>query len=88
MAKKKRPKVYNTLADLEKEFGPSSVGRVLKSFREADEPIHVDLTGPDCEAKFWLEPIVVLAISHGLSKKQLTKLQDSVEKNYDQIVSA
>jgi transcriptional regulator with XRE-family HTH domain len=37
MTKKKRSKAYNTLADLEKEFGPRSVGRVLKSFREADD---------------------------------------------------
>ena len=37
MSTKKGPKAYNTMADLEKEFGPRSVGRVLKSFREADE---------------------------------------------------
>ncbi len=57
-------------------------------FSREEKRIHVHVTGPDGEAKFWLEPIVALAISHGLSKKQLTKLQDSVEKNHDQIVSA
>ena len=37
MSTKKQPKAYFSVADLEKEFGPCSVGRVLKAFREADE---------------------------------------------------
>lgn len=37
MSTKKRPKAYETIDDLEREFGPASVGRVLKAFREADE---------------------------------------------------
>jgi hypothetical protein len=57
-------------------------------FSREEKRIHVHVTGPDGEAKFWLEPIVALAMSQGLSKRQLTKLQDSVEKNYGQIINA
>lgn len=57
-------------------------------FSREEKRIHVHVTGPDGEAKFWLEPIVALATSHGLSKKQLSKLQESVEVHYGEIVSA
>lgn len=58
-------------------------------FFSREEPrIHVHVTGPDGEAKFWLEPIVALATSQGLSKKQLAKIQDSVEAHNGEIVSA
>jgi hypothetical protein len=57
-------------------------------FSREEKRIHVHVTGPDGEAKFWLEPIVALATAHGLSKKQLTKLQESVEAHYGEIVNA
>jgi len=37
MSTRKRSKAYATMEDLELEFGPVRVGRVLKAFREADE---------------------------------------------------
>jgi transcriptional regulator with XRE-family HTH domain len=37
MSIKKRKQNFSTIEDLEKEFGPRSVGRVLKAFREADD---------------------------------------------------
>jgi hypothetical protein len=43
---------------------------------------------PDGEAKFWLEPIVALSTSHGLTKKQLSKMQNIIEERYDEIRGA
>ena len=42
MSTRKKAKSYDSMADLEKEFGPRSVGRVLRSFREADEISQTD----------------------------------------------
>jgi len=49
---------------------------------------HVHITSPDGEAKFWIEPIVSLAISTGLSAKQLKEIQVLVESHIDEISKA
>jgi hypothetical protein len=43
-------------------------------FSREEERAHVHVTCPDGEAKFWLEPIVALHQSFGLSTKQLREL--------------
>ncbi len=55
-------------------------------FSREESRIHVHVTCPEGEAKFWLEPIVALATSHGLSKKQLSTIQKKIEENHDEIV--
>ena len=55
--------------------------------REEKRP-HVHVTCPDGEAKFWLEPIVALNQSFGLSARQLRELQRIVEKRHDEIIRA
>ncbi len=55
-------------------------------FSREEKRIHVHVTGVDGEAKFWLEPIVALANSKGLTKTQLAKIQKSVEEHYHEIV--
>ena len=50
--------------------------------------MHVHISSPDGEAKFWLEPIVALVESQGLSAKQLSTLQKIVEERYDKIKTA
>ena len=55
--------------------------------REEERP-HVHVTCPDGEAKFWLEPIVALQQSVGLSGKQLRELKAIVEKRRDEILRA
>ena len=50
--------------------------------------MHVHVTCADGEAKFWLEPIIALAVSHGLSKKQLSLIQSLVEEHNDEIRKA
>ena len=50
-------------------------------FFSREEPrMHVHVTGTKGEAKFWIEPIVALARSHGLSPQELIRLQKVVEK--------
>ena len=42
----------------------------------------------DGEAKFWIEPVVAVAASKGLKKKQLNRLQTIVEEHLDEIEAA
>jgi hypothetical protein len=51
-------------------------------------PIHIHVTGEDGEAKFWVEPIVSLAMYHGLSSRRLREIQKVVEAHEDEIVAA
>ena len=57
-------------------------------FSREEERAHVHVTCADGEAKFWLEPIVALNQSFGLSAKQLRELQRIVEKRRDEILQA
>ena len=47
--------------------------------------MHVHITSPDGEAKFWLEPMVALADYSGYSEKQLKELAKIVEKHDKEI---
>ena len=55
--------------------------------REEERP-HVHVTSADGEAKFWLEPIIALADSTGLSKKQLATIQKTIVERYHEIRGA
>ncbi|MEK6742675.1 MAG: DUF4160 domain-containing protein [Nitrospirota bacterium] len=50
--------------------------------------IHVHVTCEDGEAKFWLEPLVSLAVYHGLNQKKLQEIQKIVEVRADEIKKA
>ncbi|MBI4025922.1 MAG: DUF4160 domain-containing protein [Verrucomicrobia bacterium] len=55
-------------------------------FFSREEPRrHVHVLSPDGEAKFWLEPVIELAVSKGLSAVELTELQRIVEERQDEI---
>jgi len=54
-------------------------------FSREETRIHVHVTSPDGEAKFWLEPIIALACHYGLSDKQLNELQEIVEERKNEI---
>ena len=41
--------------------------------------MHVHVSGPEGEAKFWLDPTVALADYTGYSARKLKKLQKEVE---------
>lgn len=46
---------------------------------------HVHVRSADGEAKFWLEPEVELAKSHGLSQRELKELGKIVKEEADEI---
>ena len=48
--------------------------------------MHVHVSCPDGEAKFWIEPIVSLYQHFGLAPKRLRELQKIVERHKDEIV--
>ena len=53
-------------------------------FRE-ESRMHVHISSPEGEAKFWLEPVVALAYDYGLNPRQLKELHKIVEGRYDEI---
>ena len=58
-------------------------------FFSREEPrIHVHVSHPDGEAKFWLNPQVQLANSTGLSAQQLTQAHAVVQAHLEEIQHA
>jgi Domain of unknown function (DUF4160) len=58
-------------------------------FFSREEPrIHVHVSHPDGEAKFWLTPHVHLASSVGLDQKQIREAQSMVETHVTDIHDA
>lgn len=54
-------------------------------FSREEKRMHVHVYAPDGEAKFWVEPIVSLTESYGISPKVLNKLQKIVEEHKNEI---
>ncbi len=50
--------------------------------------MHVHVHCADGEAKYWLEPKVELARSHGLSAAQLARIRKIVEAHKDEFIDA
>lgn len=57
-------------------------------FSREESRMHVHVSGPDGEAKYWLEPTIALATYCGLSNKQLQELQTIVEEHAHEIRTA
>jgi Domain of unknown function (DUF4160) len=57
-------------------------------FSREETRIHVHVTHPDGEAKFWLAPQVALANTTGLSARQLREAQLIVEAHIKEIEDA
>lgn len=55
--------------------------------REEPRP-HVHVASPEGEAKFWLEPQLELAESHGIPEREFTKIVKILERRIDEITSA
>ena len=55
-------------------------------FSREETRLHVHVTSPDGEAKFWLDPVVALADYSGYTKVTLTKIQNIIEDRKDEIV--
>ena len=50
--------------------------------------MHVHVTCEDGEAKFWLEPILSLAVYHSLNQRKLNEIQKIVEEHKNEIIEA
>jgi hypothetical protein len=50
--------------------------------------VHIHVTCEGGEAKFWIEPIVSLAIYHGLSPRELNGIQKIIEEHKNEIIEA
>jgi hypothetical protein len=57
-------------------------------FSREETRMHIHVSSPVGEAKFWLEPIIALADHCNLNSKQLKELQKIVEKHADEIKKA
>lgn len=57
-------------------------------FSREEERIHIHVTCPAGEAKFWLEPEIELARSHGLAEHDLARTRRLVEEREDVIREA
>jgi hypothetical protein len=53
-----------------------------------EERIHVHVTCEDGEAKFWMEPIISLAIAYRLKPQQLVEIQGIVTEHSNEIRKA
>jgi len=51
-----------------------------------EKRMHVHVECPDGEAKFWIEPIISLAVYSRLSNVRLNDIEKIVEKHKDEIV--
>ncbi|MBI4352976.1 MAG: DUF4160 domain-containing protein [Candidatus Omnitrophica bacterium] len=57
-------------------------------FSREETRIHVHVSCPNGEAKFWMEPVVALANYSGLSAVHLRELQGIVEERKSEIAKA
>lgn len=60
----------------------------LYFFSREETRMHVHVHHADGEAKYWLEPRLELAETHGMSRQRLARAQRLVEENEDEIRSA
>jgi len=57
-------------------------------FSREESRMHVHVNGPSGEAKFWMEPLIELAVRHGFSDREINTIRKIVEENEDRIVEA
>jgi ribosomal protein L16/L10AE len=54
-------------------------------FSREESRIHVHVSHPDGEAKFWIEPVIALATSTGLSTQQIKAAESLVNAHLKEI---
>ena len=57
-------------------------------FSLEEDRIHIHVSCPDGEAKFWLEPAAALVKSYGLNSKQIKEIQKIVQERKEEITQA
>ncbi len=54
-------------------------------FSREESRMHIHISSPDGEAKFWIKPVVALADYSGFSDRQLKELERLVKKHEKEI---
>lgn len=54
-------------------------------FSKEEARLHVHISSPDGEAKFWLEPVIALADYVGFSKQQLLEIERVVREHDEEV---
>ena len=57
-------------------------------FSREETRIHIHVTSPEGEAKFWISPEIELARNYGFSQNQINELKAVIEEHTDDITSA
>jgi hypothetical protein len=57
-------------------------------FSREEKRMHVHVLSGKGEAKFWLEPEVLLVKSHKYDREQLTEIKSIIENHHEELVSA
>jgi len=57
-------------------------------FSREEVRMHVHVFSGDGEAKFWLEPDLQVAKSHGFSHQQVKEIESLIEEHHDELVGA
>jgi hypothetical protein len=57
-------------------------------FSREEKRTHIHVSCPEGEAKFWIEPVIALAQSEGISTKTLNQLQRIIEERKSEIIKA
>ncbi len=57
-------------------------------FLREETRVHVHVTSPDGEAKFWIEPEVTVVKNFGFSDSQIAELKEVIEEHKDDIQDA
>lgn len=59
-------------------------GYTFKIYSNEEERKHIHVVKAECEAKFWLEPVVELAENYGFSNKDINRITQTVERYADE----
>ena len=57
-------------------------------FSREEKRVHVHILSGDGEAKYWLEPEILLAKNYNLNPKQLREIETIIEAHFDELISA
>ncbi|MBI3541390.1 MAG: DUF4160 domain-containing protein [Deltaproteobacteria bacterium] len=57
-------------------------------FSREEKRMHIHVSSPEGEAKFWLEPVITLAENYGLSPRHVNEIQKVIEENNGTLTAA
>ncbi len=60
-------------------------GFIFKFYSDDHEPVHIHITKDGHEAKYNIEPNIILIFNHGFKKHELSMIESIIEENTDVI---